>query len=56
MTEKPAPGSLSGLRHCLEDAEITLHPCTVTILCVSPNRAARLKEILERLQKEGPDP
>lgn len=56
MSERPAPGILSGLRHALEDAEITSkHPHTIRIKCVSPNRAARIARILADLQKEGPD-
>lgn len=56
MSEKPSPGALSALRHVLDDAEITsTHPCIITVLCVSPNRAARLARVLADLQKEGPD-
>ena len=56
MSERPAPGSLQGMRHCLDDAEIAVSRSgTVTIKCVSPNRAARIYDILTKLQKEGPD-
>jgi hypothetical protein len=56
MPERPSPGLLSGIRNALDDAEIAnQHGCIVTVLCVSPSRAARLKAILDQLQKDGPD-
>jgi hypothetical protein len=59
--QREAGGDIKVLRHGLEDATIHLGTPrgsirdTITIRCVSGNRAMAVEAALKRLQEDGPD-
>jgi hypothetical protein len=53
--QREAGGDIKVMRHGLDDAHIARATRTISITCVSQNRAMAVEAALKRLQEDGPD-